>query len=71
MAHAQDPENGESETMHLSLGLESSPNPDWALNLAKVGGLLNEVTHLVSGLNEVHVFDVSSQKKFKARQSDR
>ena len=57
--------------MHLSLGLEPSQTPDWALNLAKVGGLLTEVTHLVSGLNEVQVLDVSSQKKFRGRQSDR
>ena len=34
-------------------------------------GLLTEITHLVSGLNEAQVLDVSSQKEFSERQSDR
>ena len=32
--------------------------------------LLTEVTHLVSGLNEAQVLDVSSQKEFSEGQSD-
>ena len=37
----------------------------WDLNL------LAEITHLVSGLNEAQVLDVSSHKEFSERQSDR
>ena len=33
--------------------------------------LLIEITHLVSGLNEALVLDVSLQKEFSERQSDR
>ena len=32
---------------------------------------LNSVSHLVSGINETRVLDVSSQKEFSERQSDR
>ena len=32
---------------------------DWDLNLAKTHSLPAEITHLVSGLNEVQVLDVS------------
>ena len=32
--------------------------------------LLIGITHLVSGLNEAQVLDVSSQKEFRERQSD-
>ena len=46
------------ETMQPRLGLE--PN-----------GLLNEITTLVSELNEAQVLDVSQQKEFSERQSDR
>ena len=60
------------------LGLEPSQNPDWDLNPcdwdsnpAKTHGLLTEITHLISGLNEAQVLDVSSQKEFSERQSDR
>ena len=34
-------------------------------------GLLIEITHLVPGLNEAQVLDVSLQKEFNERQSDR
>ena len=34
-------------------------------------GLFIEITHLVSGLNEARVLDVSSQKELSERQSDR
>ena len=44
---------------------------DWDSNLAKTHGLLTEITHLVSGLNEAQVLEVSSQKAFSERQSDR
>ena len=37
---------------------------------ARTHGLLTEITHLVSGLNEAQVLDVSSQKEFSERQSD-
>ena len=36
-----------------------------------IHGLLTEITHLVSGLTEAQVLDVSSQKEFSKRQSDR
>ena len=59
-------------------GLEPSQNPDWDLNphgwdlnLAKTHSLPTEITHLVSGLNEAQVLDVSSQKELSGRQSDR
>ena len=58
-------------------GLEASLNADWDLNPrgqdlnpAKTHSLPTEVTHLVSGLNEAQVLDVSSQKEFSERQSD-
>ena len=54
--------------MDLRLGLEPTR---WDSNPAKTHGLLIEITHLFSGLNEVQVLDVSSQKKFSERQSDR
>ena len=41
------------------------------MNLAKIHGLLTEITYLVSGLNEAQVLDVLSQKEFSERQSDR
>ena len=43
----------------------------WDSNLAKTHSLPTEITHLVSGLNEAQVLDVSSQKEFSERQSDR
>ena len=59
-------------------GLKASQNPDWDLNpcswdlnLAKTQSLPTEITHLVSGLNEAQVLDVSLQKKFSERQGDR
>ena len=59
-------------------GLEPGQNPDWGLNPrdqdsnpAKTHSLPTEITHLVSGLNEAQVLDVSSQKEFSERQSDR
>ena len=58
-------------------GLEPSQNPGWDLNprswgsnLAKSHSLPTEIAHLVSGLNEAQVLDVSSQKEFSERQSD-
>ena len=60
------------------LGPEPSQNSDWDLNLsgwdskpAKTHSLPTEITHLVSGLNEAQVLDVSSQEEFSERQSDR
>jgi len=38
---------------------------------AKTYGVAIEITHLVSGPNEAQVLDVSSQKEFSERQSDR
>ena len=54
---------GHFETVELRLGLEPTR---WDSNPAKthIGtlthGLLTEITHLVSGLNEAQVLDVSS-----------
>ncbi|KAJ8798757.1 hypothetical protein J1605_016560 [Eschrichtius robustus] len=42
----------------------------WESNPARTHCLLTEITHLVSGLNEAQVLDVSSQKEFSERQSD-
>ena len=51
---------------------------DWDLNPrcldsnpAKTHSLPTEITHLVSGLNEAWFLDVSSEKEFSERQSDR
>ena len=52
----------------LRLGLEPTR---LGLEPAKTHGLPTEITHLVSGLNEAQVLDVSSQKEFSERQSDR
>ena len=59
-------------------GLEPGQNPGWDLNPhgrdsnpAKPHSLPTEITHLVSGLNEAQVLDVSSHKEFSERQSDR
>ena len=57
-----------AETMHLRLGLEPMCRDS---NPAKTHGLPTEITHLVSGLNEAQVLDVSLQKEFSERQSDR
>ena len=49
----------------------------WDVNPAKTQtgtrthGLLIEITHLVSGLNEAQVLDVSSQEGFSERKSDK
>ena len=62
------------ETMQLRLGLE---HMGWDLNPAKtqVGtwthSLLTEITYLAPELNEAQVLDVSLQKEFSERQSDR
>ena len=42
-----------------------------ALNLAKSHDLPTEITHLVSGFNEAQVLDVTVQKGFNERQSDK
>ena len=44
----------------------SSPNLGFGQdsNLAKTHRLPTEITHLVAGLNEAQVLDVSSQKEF-------
>ena len=44
---------------------------DWNVNIAKTHGLPTEVPDLVSGPNEAQVPDVSSQKEFSERKSDR
>ena len=38
---------------------------------AKTHSVATEITHLVSGPNEAQVLNVSSQKEFSERQSDR
>ena len=62
----------------MQLGLTPGQNPDWDLNPrgwdsnpAKTHSLPTETTHLVSGLHEAQVLDVSSQKEFTERPSDR
>ena len=55
------------ETMHLRLGLEPTCQNS---NMAQTHSLPTEITHLVSGLNEAQVLDVSSQKEFSEKQSD-
>ena len=52
----------------LRLGLEPT-QPE--LEPGQNSRLPTEITHLVSGLNEAQVLDVSSQKEFSERQSDR
>ena len=52
------------ETVHLRLGLEPTC---WDSNPAKTHSLPTEITHLVSGLNEAQVLDVSSQKELSER----
>ena len=54
------------ETVHLRLRLEPLCQD---LNPAKTHP--TEITHLVSGPNKAQVFDVSLQKEFSERQSDR
>ena len=44
---------------------------DWDLNPGKTHGLPTKITHLISGLSEAQVLDVSSQKEFLERQTDR
>ena len=41
------------------------------LNSVKAQSLPTEMARLVSGLDEAQVFNVSAQKKFSERQSDR
>ena len=41
------------------------------LNPAKTHSFPTEITHLVSGLNDAQVLNISSQKEFSERQSDR
>ena len=62
----------------LLQGLLKPCTSDWDLNPlsqdsnpAKTYGLPTEITYLVSGLNEAQVLDVSSQKEFSERQSNR
>ena len=54
---------------HFALGVKAS-NSDWNLNSTKTRGLPTEITHVVSGLNEAQVLDVSLQKKISESQSD-
>ena len=49
---------------------DSNPH-GWGSNPAKTHSLPTEITHLVSGLHESQVLDVSSQKEFSERQSNR
>ena len=58
----------EIETVRLRLDLNLR---SWDSNPAKTYSLPSEITHLVSGLNKAQVLDVSSQKEFSERQSDR
>ena len=61
------------ETVDLILGLKPM-GQDWNPAKTQIGtwthGLLIEITHLVSGLNEAQVLYVSSQKEFSEWQSD-
>ena len=57
-----------SETMFLRLGYELMC---WDSSPAKTHGLPTEITDLVSGPNKTQVLDVSSQKEFSDRLSDR
>ena len=41
------------------------------LNSVKTHSLPTEIMHLISGLNEAQVLDVSLQKEFSETQSDR
>ena len=73
------------ETIHLRLGVEpmcwdsnlaktqfgTLNLHDQDSNTAKTQGLPTKTRHLVSGLNEAQVIEVSLQKKFSERQSDR
>ena len=43
----------------------------WVLNPAKTYSLPTGITDLASGPNEAQVLDVSSQREFSERQSDR
>ena len=59
-------------------GLKPSQNPVWNLNPhswdsnpAQRHSFLAEITDLISGPNEAEVLDVSLQKEFRKRQSDR
>ena len=61
-------DNPETETIYLRLGLEPMC---WDSNPAKTHGLPTEIIDLVLGPNEAQVLDVSSQKEFSERQSDR
>ena len=56
----------------------NSCNSDWDLNpngqdlnQAKTHSVPIEITHLVSGINEARVLNLSLQKAFSERQSDR
>ena len=62
---------------HLQPGFNPGQNPDSDsnprsrdLNPATTNSLPNEITHLVSGLNEAQVLDISLQKEFSEKQSD-
>ena len=73
------------EAIYLRLSLESmcwdsnpAKNPvwdsnpcGWDLNSAKTHGLSTKITDRVSGPIEAQVLDVSLQKEFNERQSDR
>ena len=50
------------------MGLESTGRE---LNTARTHCLLIEIAHLISGLNKAQVLDVSWQKDFSERRSDR
>ena len=60
--------NNPTEIIHLRWDFNSFGQ---ALNPATSHGLPTEITHLVSGLNETQVLDVTTQKEFNERQSDR
>ena len=63
----------ERERLKLKLftSVRDSDPQDQDSNPAKPHGFPTEITNLVSGPNKVQVLDVSSQKEFSERQSDR
>ena len=65
------PEASQRATGRMIQGVVKTCISDWDLNpsvqdlnQAITYGLPTEITHLVSGLNEAQVLDVSSQKEF-------
>ena len=57
--------------LKLFTSVRDSDPQDQDSNPARLHGFPTEITNLVSGPNKVQVLDVSSQKEFNERQSDR